>query len=131
LIRFLVQTLDLEADTQYDQYQRRSSMRRGYFIGVLALAIVLGLLITWVDTRPGWDDTGITAGMLLLTAALFGALDPTRPWLWALAIGAWIPLVGVIQNHNFGSLLALAFALLGAYGGALLRKAFTFQHGSR
>jgi hypothetical protein len=33
------------------------------------LAIAAGLLIADIDSRPAWDDTGITAGMIF-----FGAL---------------------------------------------------------
>jgi hypothetical protein len=102
-------------------------MRRGLFVGMLILAVSMGLIITWVDTRPSWDDSGISAGMVLLATALFGALFPARPWMWALAIGVWIPLVGILQNQNYGSLLALAIAFMGAYAGALVRKALTSQ----
>jgi hypothetical protein len=90
---------------------------------LLVLAVGLGLLIAWVDARPTWDDAGITAGMIVLTAALFGALRPSSAWLWALALGAWIPLWGILAGHNYGSVLALVVALLGAYGGAFARRA--------
>jgi hypothetical protein len=58
---------------------------------LLAAAIAMGLAIAWVDSRPHWDDTGITAGSLLLSAGLLGLMGPRRPWLWALGIGIWIP----------------------------------------
>jgi hypothetical protein len=87
------------------------------------LAAALGLLIAWIDSRPSWDDTGITAGMIFLTAALFGALRPSRALVWALAVGIGVPLVGIVWHHNFGSLLALGVAFFGAYAGALARKA--------
>ena len=35
---------------------------------IAALAVTIGTGIAWVDTRPTWDDTGVTAGALLLTA---------------------------------------------------------------
>jgi hypothetical protein len=81
------------------------------------IALILGTLIAWVDSRPTWDDTGITAGVLLLLSAGFGAVRPRFAWLWALALGAWIPLVGIVIAHNFSSLLALGIALIGAYLG--------------
>jgi hypothetical protein len=90
---------------------------------LLVLAVGLGLLIAWVDARPTWDDAGITAAMLVLAAALFGALRPSSAWLWALATGIWIPFWGILANHNYGSLLALIIAFLGAYGGAFARRA--------
>jgi hypothetical protein len=100
-------------------------MRRASPIGLMSAAIVMGLLIAWVDSRPAWDDAGITAGMVFLTAAFFGALRPARPWVWALAAGAWIPFFGIALRHNSDSLLALAPALAGAYAGALARRAIS------
>jgi hypothetical protein len=88
---------------------------------LLPLAVCLGLLIAYVDSRPNWDDTGITAAALLVSCAVLGALAPDRPWLWALAVGVWIPLYAIIANRNFGSLLALAFLFVGAYAGMGLR----------
>jgi hypothetical protein len=93
---------------------------------VKALSIVavgLGLLIAWIDSRPNWDDTGITAFALFASCGLFGAFMPKRPWFWAIAIGIWIPIFGVVMHRNFGSLLALVFAFAGAYAGSLLHKA--------
>jgi hypothetical protein len=43
-------------------------------------------------------------------------------WLWALAVGAWIPLWGIISMQNYGALLALIIAFVGAYAGVLARK---------
>ena len=97
-------------------------MRKTPSIGLLLAAIVLGLLIAWVDSRPTWDDAGITAGALFLTAAFFGALRPFHAAVWALAVGVWVPLFGIVLRHNFGSLLALAVALFGAYAGAIARR---------
>jgi hypothetical protein len=88
----------------------------------LVTALSLGLLITWVDARPHWDDTGITAGAVLIVTGLLGLVAPERPWLWALAVGIWIPLFGIISHANYGSLLALIIAFVGAYAGALIRK---------
>jgi len=98
-------------------------MRKRPSIGLPLAAIVLGLLIAWIDSSPRWDDTGITAGVLFLTTAFFGALRPSRAPLWALALGAWIPFFGIVLHRNFGSLLALAVAFFGAYVGALARRA--------
>ena len=88
--------------------------------GLLVLAVLSGLAITWLDNRQGWDDTGITAGLILLTSGGFAALRPARPWLWAVAVGGWIPLLGIASSENYGSLLALALSFLGAYSGALV-----------
>jgi len=92
-------------------------------IALFILALALGACITYVDNQPSWDDTGVTALAICLTAALFGFASPRWAWVWALAIGSWIPLFGVLRTGNYGSLLALLFAFAGAYGGMLLRKA--------
>ncbi|MEI7828271.1 MAG: hypothetical protein WCI31_00805 [Prolixibacteraceae bacterium] len=62
------------------------------FIIVLAMSCCVGLFLAWMDSRPGWDDSGITAGLIVLSAALFGYLYPVRPWVWALTVSIWIPL---------------------------------------
>ncbi len=90
----------------------------------LLLAVALGLLIAYVDSRPNWDDAGISAGAVLLTCSLFGALGPRRPWLWALAVGLWIPVFGIVTTRNYGTLLALLIAFVGAYAGMAFRKLF-------
>lgn len=86
-------------------------------------ALALGALITWFDSRPNNDDTGVTAGILFLAAAAFGYFAPRRPWLWALLLAGGIPLLGIARSGNYGSLLALVVALVGAYGGMALRSA--------
>jgi hypothetical protein len=100
-------------------------VRKGASAFLLLLAVAIGLLIAWVDSRPTWDDTGVTAGTVLIAAALFSALKPRHPWLWALAVGGWTALFGILRTHNYGSLLGLAVALFGAYLGALARRAIS------
>jgi len=102
--------------------ERYRMLNRSLFV----LATVVGLLIAYVDSRPTWDDTGITAFALLFSGAVFGVLGPQRPWLWALAIGVWIPLYAFVRAPTPGKLamlLVLAFPLAGAYGGMVLRLA--------
>jgi len=95
---------------------------------LLALAMLMGLLIAYVDSRPTWDDTGITAGTMLLSSALFTLLGHRRPWLIALAIGVWTPLYEMYVSSNFrfpGVILLPLFILLitsvGAYAGWAVR----------
>lgn len=91
-------------------------------VALLVAACVFGLSIAWIDSSPGWDDTGITVGMILIVSALFGALSPGRAWLWALGVGIWIPGLNIMRQHNYASLIAIGFAILGSYAGAYLRK---------
>jgi hypothetical protein len=94
---------------------------------LLVVALTLGGLIGYVDSRPNWDDTGVTVAAILVCCGLLGAAGPSRPWLWALAVGFWIPLLGITRSGNYGSLLALPFAFAGAYAGMALRRALMPQ----
>jgi len=89
---------------------------------LLIVALALGAAVTYVDSRPTWDDTGVTAAALLAISGVLGFLGPKRPWLWALALGIWIPLLGVIRTQNYGAILALVVAFAGAYGGMAIRR---------
>jgi hypothetical protein len=70
-------------------------VQRIQLVAVVLVALMLGALIALVDASPGWDDTGVSAAMLLAASGLLGAIHPARAWLWALAVGAWIPLLGI------------------------------------
>jgi hypothetical protein len=52
--------------------------KEGIMLRLLA-AIGFGLLIAYSDSRPTWDDAGITALALLIACGLFGFLAPSRP----------------------------------------------------
>ena len=93
-------------------------MQRIRFVLLVLVAALLGALICMVDSSPGWDDTGVSAAMVLGASALMGALYPQRAWVWALAVGSWIPALGITLGHGYASIMALVFALVGAYAGA-------------
>ena len=95
---------------------------------LLALAVLTGLFIAYVDSRPTWDDTGIIVGAILLTSGLLTLLGYRRPWLIALAIGLWLPVYEIYMSHNYAlpnlilfPLVILLIATIGAYGGWLVR----------
>jgi len=88
---------------------------------LLAIAVAAGLFYAYVDSRPTWDDTGITVGVILLTCGLLALLGFQRPWLLALAVGIWIPLYEIITTHAYASIVALIIAFIGAYGGWAVR----------
>jgi len=88
---------------------------------LLVLGALAGLFFAYVDSRPTWDDTGVLAGAILLTCGLIALIGYRRPWLLALVVGAWIPLRGIFMNQNYSSLIALMIALIGAYGGWVVR----------
>src|SRR5271169_1166996 len=91
---------------------------------ILIVAVAVGLFIAWIDTRPHWDDTGITVAMVFGTSAVLGSLLQRRVWLLAIVLGVWIPLANIIQFNNYGSVLAIVAAFAGAYAGAFLRRIF-------
>ncbi len=88
---------------------------------LLAAAVLAGILITYIDSRPGWDDAGITAGLLFLTGSIIGMLVLSRPWLFAMALGIWLPLAAVLFRHDFLMLVTLVIPFLGIYLGWGLR----------
>lgn len=92
---------------------------------LLPLSVLLGLAIAWIDSRPAWDDAGITAGALFLTSAALGFAVPKRAWLWALGVGIWLPLHAIVAGGHWDMLVTLAFPLVGAGAGFGLRKTVT------
>ena len=104
--------------TTFENEKQRIHPMQKILISIAALA---GLFFVYVDTRPAWDDTGVLAGAILLICGLMTLIGYKRPWLLALAVGAWIPLYGFLVSHNFGSILALVIAFIGAYAGWFFR----------
>ncbi|HWC98985.1 MAG TPA: hypothetical protein VG456_19630 [Candidatus Sulfopaludibacter sp.] len=75
------------------------------------------------------DDSGILAGMVVLTALFLGCLHPQRAWQWGLLVGPSLPLsdllFGTPMKPRDAMLLVLflsAIGMIGAYGGVLIRK---------
>jgi hypothetical protein len=89
---------------------------------LMPLALVLGLLIALVDSSPGWDDTGVSAAVVFTSCGTLAAVHPARAWEWALAVGLWIPALGIALHGNYESWAGLAVALAGAYAGKLVRR---------
>lgn len=89
----------------------------------LVVAAIGGLAIAWIDTSPGWDDTGITAGLLVMGAGVAAGISGRRPWLWALLVGLPTPIVELAQGGDPAVLAALGFAAIGAAAGYLIARA--------
>ena len=92
------------------------------FFVMLILSVLSGLFLVWMDSRPGWDDTGITAGLIVVFSALFGFLQPERPWIWALTVSVWIPLYALFLAGDYMMFLVTLFGFAGAYLGAAVKK---------
>ena len=97
-------------------------MRRVPDLLLVVPAVAIGLAVAWVDSRPNWDDTGVTAGALALSTAVLAAISPARPWRWALLVGAWIPALAFARGQGPGALLALVAAAVGAFAGSGARR---------
>ncbi len=94
----------------------------GHDAAVAIVALAFGLAIGWLDSRPGWDSTGITVVSIALVAAISGWSAPRRWWLTGLLVGAWVPLLEVTTAGNVASLAALVIAFLAAGVAAFARR---------
>jgi hypothetical protein len=103
-------------------------INRGTFLNLAALLVALlgGIAIAYVDSRPAWDDTGITAFSMLLLAVVVTLTSSLPAWLVALCVGAWIPGHALALSpsvHTLPMLLVLLFPLAGAWAGSFGRRA--------
>ncbi len=87
-----------------------------------AAAVGIGLAIAYVDSGPTWDDTGITAGALLIGGLVTSFAAGHRPWLWGILVGIWVSVFAILIDGNPAALLGLAFAIAGSYAGAAARS---------
>ena len=105
----------------------------------LVVASGLGIAIAMTDrAAPFGDDSAMfTSFLWLVSSGLLGFIMPRRPWLWAVAIGPWLPamylvlqvlgLPAPIQPNSVTTSLilvpiSLAVCAAGAYAGALARR---------
>jgi hypothetical protein len=94
------------------------------------LAVALGFGIATLDARSGWDDTGITAGLLALAGAastlVLGGPRGAVGWLLAsgaaVLVGIWIPLLEIAPAGDLAPLASLLFAAVGAAVGHLIAR---------
>jgi hypothetical protein len=86
------------------------------------LAASGGIAFAYIDSLPKFDDMGILAIGILIFSGLIALLGCRKPWLFALAVGLWIPLHDILVFGNFESLLAVLFTLAGVYSGRGLNR---------
>jgi len=97
-----------------------------------ALAVAMGLGIGWLDLHV--TEVFLTILALLLAGLLLGLLRPTGAWRWAVLLALGLPAMAVvgrllrvrtaepIRLDPRIALVALAFALVGCYGGVVVRR---------
>jgi len=97
------------------------------------LAVVLGLAIGWLDIHA--TEVSVTIAALLAAGVLCGLVQPRAPWRWAVLMALGLPVVAAaarfaavatpepIRLDPRVALVAAAFALVGCYAGALVRRA--------
>lgn len=98
------------------------TLSRAEILGIAA-GILIGCAIGYIDSRPTWDDTGITVGAIVLSAALLSAIAPQRALFVALAVGLPVVVLNVLASGSYASLAALVAAGVGAVVGYGLRRA--------
>ncbi len=92
--------------------------------------LFLGIVVGLVDLRSSEPQF---AALLLLVFGLFaGFAQPRRAWLWALLLGIWVPILGILSymlhlsagtnTEAFTSTIALIPAFVGAYAGAIIKR---------
>ena len=98
---------------------------------IYALGFFLALASAWVQVRI--HDLLFTALLVLASAMLLGVLRPERPWRWSVLLLLVTPLMQGLARFRvveqprraevYESFLAFLPAMVGAYGGAVLRRA--------
>jgi hypothetical protein len=88
--------------------------------------------IGWLDLHT--TEVIVTVVPLLAAGIALGLLGPKAPWRWALLIALGLPVMAAVARFSGMrtaepvhldprvTLVALAFALVGSYAGALLRR---------
>lgn len=88
------------------------ALRRDVLLAIAA--VLVGLAVGYVDSRPTWDEVGVTVSLLLLASAMAAGLSGRRPWLWAVLVGAGVPLFEIPGRGGPASLVALLVSGIGA-----------------
>ena len=100
-----------------------SSTRNDFPFGVTAVAVLLGAIIGYIDSRPTWDDTGITAAAIVIGSFTLAAQRPRVWWIIALAVGLPVFCFNYLLQGDLGASVALIFAASAAGMGAVAARA--------
>jgi ABC-type uncharacterized transport system permease subunit len=86
---------------------------------VLVVAVLIGFFMLSYDQRT--DDTGVEVALLIVLSLALAVAAPRRALAVGLAVGLPIAAWSVI-NGNGAAVAALAFALVGAGAGWMMRR---------
>jgi hypothetical protein len=89
--------------------------RRNRIIIAVFVAVSGGIFIGRIDTSPRWDDTPLTVFTLMLVSATGTFIARRKPWLIAILVALWVPLLNVIKYGHWASVFAFLPALVSAY----------------
>ena len=89
---------------------------------LIILSLAAGLTIGWIDTRPHWDDTGVTVGLIFISSFILGTLTKRNAWVLALIIGLCITSFNYILHNNLQSSMSIVIAFAGMYSGVAIIK---------
>ena len=87
----------------------------------LVISLCIGAAIMWIATLPTWEHSGIASILILGCTAALAFLNPSRAYLFAVAISAWVALLG-LAHGNPPALFAVVIGIAGAYVGAFARR---------
>jgi hypothetical protein len=91
------------------------------FLILIVLALLAGLIIGWIDTRPNWNDTGVTVGLIFISSFVLGLFSGKNAWILALIIGLCITSLNFLVSSRLDSAISLVISLAGVYGGFALK----------
>jgi hypothetical protein len=87
----------------------------------IIVAVVAGIGLAILDNQPGYDDTGVTAAGLAVTALIAVLIEGSgrllRVAAIAVLVGIWIPILEIAAPGSYGSLLSFVFSTVGAFIG--------------
>jgi hypothetical protein len=89
---------------------------------LIILSLAVGLTIGWIDSRPNWNDTGVTVGLIFLSSFLLSLLAEKHFWVIGIIIGICITSFNYILHNNLQSVVSFIIAFAGAYSGAGIKK---------
>ena len=98
-------------------------MRARVPLGIVLLALLIGCMIAYVDSRATWDDAGVTAAALFITSAVLSTVSPRAAWLIGIVVGLPVLAFNVVLHGNFGAVIGIGVSLVGAGVGFLVGKA--------